>query len=289
MITRHLVFAFLVGGLIAIPFATPNFLETNIVVFASQSISAKALTDHECNTSEWHFIINQISSESLAPASITVFWGGISENVPLDKFTGGAAHYKTVSHLDLAVTSATTSIYDGWSGQFNLSHGPCGNTNITPTPTPTPTGTPTPTVTPTGTPIITPTPTLTPTPTPEVTPTVTPEDQRDPTPTPTPTSTPTPEVTPTPTPEVTPTATPTPTPTPTTDSSTASSTGSNDGGNSSGTGGQVAGASTGQVLGASTLANTGTLADGIFSGLAILGATLSSLGLYARRFTKKSR
>lgn len=101
-------------------------------VFAGDSaeISAKALDDHTCNSSEWHFVITQVDSESNAPASIDVtFSGGDTVSVPLDdKFTGGTAHYTEVSHLNETVVSATTSIYSGWSGQFNLSHGPCGDT-----------------------------------------------------------------------------------------------------------------------------------------------------------------
>jgi hypothetical protein len=131
-----------------------NFAGLNTQVFASKSISAKALTDHECNTTEWHFVINQIDSLAVAPSTITVSWGNVSAVIPLDKFTGGTAHYVTTQNLNLQVTSATTSIYGDWGGEFNLSHGPCGNTNPSPTPTPSvsPTGTPTPYVSPTPTP-----------------------------------------------------------------------------------------------------------------------------------------
>ena len=127
------------------------------------TIYAKALTDHECNSGEWHFVINQIDDASLAPPSIYVTWAnGNAQNVPLDKFTGKVAHYAVTDNLDSAVTQARTEIYASWDGNFNLSHGPCD------TPTPTPTITPTPTPTPTITP--TPSPTLTPTPIPTTTP-----------------------------------------------------------------------------------------------------------------------
>ena len=84
--------------------------------------------------------------------NITVTWAnGDTEIVPLSKFTGGVAHYVTTSNLDSTVVSATADIYAGWSGQFNLSHGPCGPS---PSPTPTPsvsqTETPTPSPTPTS-------------------------------------------------------------------------------------------------------------------------------------------
>ena len=97
-------------------------------------ISAKALTDHECNSSEWHFVITQVDTAAHAPASITVEWAnGATEVVPLDKYTGKTAHYVTTSNLDSNVVSATTNIYAAWSGQFNLSHGPCGGTTTPPT------------------------------------------------------------------------------------------------------------------------------------------------------------
>jgi len=102
-----------------------------------KDITAKALTDHECDATEWHFVITRVDIAANAPASITVKWAnGDSEEVPLDKFTGGVAHYVTTSNLDSTVVSATADIYVGWSGQFNLSHGPCGGPTPTPTPTP---------------------------------------------------------------------------------------------------------------------------------------------------------
>jgi hypothetical protein len=120
----------------------------------TKSITAKALTDHECNSTEWHFVINQIDDEANAPDSITVVWAnGNSEVVPRDKFTGGVAHYLTTSNLDSTVVSATAQIYTGWSGQFNLSHGPCGPTpSESPTPSETPSESPTPSETPSESP-----------------------------------------------------------------------------------------------------------------------------------------
>lgn len=94
-------------------------------------IDAKALTDHECNVTEWHFVINQIDVEANAPASIHVTWADGSADIALDTFTGGVAHYRSTAHLDSTVLSATASIYAQWSGQFNLSHGPCNQTTTT--------------------------------------------------------------------------------------------------------------------------------------------------------------
>jgi hypothetical protein len=105
----------------------------------TKTIDAKALTDHECDSTEWHFVINQIDNAANAPAFITVTWAnGDVEQVPLSKFTGGVAHYVTTSNLDSTVVSATAVISAGWSGQFNLSHGPCGPS---PSPSPSPTHT----------------------------------------------------------------------------------------------------------------------------------------------------
>ena len=107
-------------------------------------MSAKALTDHECDATEWPFVINQIDTEANAPGSITVTWAnGATETVPLDKFTGKVAHYVTTSNLDSMVASATAVIYDGWSGQFNLSHGPSGGPPPPTSPPTSPSGSPT--------------------------------------------------------------------------------------------------------------------------------------------------
>jgi len=173
------------------------------------TITAKALTDHECDSTEWHFVINQIDSEAKAPQSITVKRAnGNTEVVPLSKFTGGVAHYATTSNLDSTVVSATATIYSWWKGQFNLSHGPCGAPSPSPTKTETQTPTPTPTKTETKTP--TPCPTKTETQTPTAKPTKT--ETQTPTPSPTKTETHTPKPTPSPTVSATEsTATPTPT------------------------------------------------------------------------------
>lgn len=91
-----------------------------------KEISSKALVDHDCEATEWHFVINQIDDAGRAPATILVVWtSGASQNVTLASFTGGVAHYTTSEHLDTSVSSATARIYADWSGQFNLSHGPC--------------------------------------------------------------------------------------------------------------------------------------------------------------------
>src|SRR6266540_3351109 len=101
----------------------------------TQEISVKvaSITDHDCNNDEWHFIINQIDTEADAPATIHVTWtNGAVEDVPLDNFTGGAAHYTTTSNLDSTIATATAVIYAEWSGQFVVSHGPCNTPSSSP-------------------------------------------------------------------------------------------------------------------------------------------------------------
>jgi len=168
-------------------------------------VKTSTLCGHEINPDEWHFLINQIDIEENAPVSITVLWENSNQEiVNLGKFTGGVAHYTTYSNLDSQVVDAWTTIYDGWNGEFNLSHGPA-----CPDPTPTPTLT----FTPTWTPTYTSTPTETPTETATATATNTPTETPTSTSTETPTSTPTETATATATYTSTPTDTPTDTPT----------------------------------------------------------------------------
>src|SRR5213076_564308 len=95
------------------------------------TIHAKALTDHECSSVEWHFVITDMHDVN-APASITVSWSnGGTSTVALDRVTGNVAHYVTTSNLGSTVTSATAMINSEWNGQFNLSHGPCNHTTGT--------------------------------------------------------------------------------------------------------------------------------------------------------------
>ncbi len=118
-----------------------------------------------------------------------------------------------------------------------------------------------------------------------------------PTPTPTDTPTPTPTFTPTPTLTLTPTATPTPTLTPTgtpsatltiTPTPTTGSIGGNNNNNNSDNTGSVAGATTqqtGEILGATTLAGTGTALTSFANMLGLAGATL--VGIASTRSKKK--
>lgn len=128
-------------------------------------VKKSTLTDHECvsgdeddndedQQGEWHFVITKTGRAS-APSEIFVSWAsGATETVGVWKVTGSTAHYRTTSHLDEPVSDAVAATADGWSGQFNLSHGPCfsggvilnppGTTPPGTTPSPSPSPTPTP-------------------------------------------------------------------------------------------------------------------------------------------------
>ena len=86
-----------------------------------------ACTDSGGTVTGWHFVINQIDSQADAPAFITVTWSnGDTQQVDLAKFTGKVGHYDVTStSTHTLITNATADIYDGWSGQFNLSDVTC--------------------------------------------------------------------------------------------------------------------------------------------------------------------
>ena len=172
-------------------------------------VKESSLRDHGCDGSVWEFIINQVDPPKSAPASITVTWkNGVTEVVNKYKTSGGAIHYQTSSNLDSTIENAVTNIYTEWTGQFVLSHGPCGSED-TPTPTTVVTTSVPTTETPTETATVTKTPTETLTPTEPVTPTETETITITPSETPTGTITETPPTwTPTGTPEETITGTP---------------------------------------------------------------------------------
>ncbi len=98
---------------------------------AAGTIDAKAIDDHDCDETEWHFIITQVDEET-APDAIDVTYADAGlVSVGLTKVTpGGVAHYTLDAHLTDSVESASAPLpYEGWheaNGQFNLSHGPCG-------------------------------------------------------------------------------------------------------------------------------------------------------------------
>jgi hypothetical protein len=110
-------------------------LAFGISTASAATVSAKqaSLNEHQdaCldaggTLTSWHFIINQIRSGP-APGSISVTWSnGDVQNVPLTSTSGPVAHYNVTStETHTLIQSATANIYDGWSGQFNLSSVEC--------------------------------------------------------------------------------------------------------------------------------------------------------------------
>lgn len=96
--------------------------------------------DHECGE-EWHWVIAGIKptpTTSSVPPKITIKWDNdTTTNVPLDKVTGGVAHYSSYDHLNDGVEpkswTMTWKESYGTYNRFNLSHGPCGDTTTTST------------------------------------------------------------------------------------------------------------------------------------------------------------
>src|SRR5205085_8947199 len=116
------------------------------------------------------WVITQLDAEMLAPTAITVTWAnGQTLDVQRSAYTGKTAHYATTLNLDSPVVTAVSgAVPAGWSGTFNLSHGPCFTTaaaTAVPTNTVAPTSTamPTSTVVPTSTTVPTSTSTAAPT------------------------------------------------------------------------------------------------------------------------------
>ncbi|HET9661040.1 MAG TPA: hypothetical protein VFP05_11970 [Thermomicrobiales bacterium] len=184
-------------------------------IFVSQSSLRDAGCDPE-HPNEWQFNITGVLDQT-PPASITVTTNLGDLIVQLSAQNGNVAQYDLNNPGVTTVTNASAIIFDGWTGNFILSHRPCGTPTPTNTATPTDTPTSTPTATPTDTPTNTPTatPTDTPTNTPTNTPTGTPTDTPTATPTSTPSDTPTNTPTGTRSPTNTPTNTATPSNTPT--------------------------------------------------------------------------
>jgi LPXTG-motif cell wall-anchored protein len=99
------------------------------------SFHTATLSGHECNSTQWQFVITQI--DGTAPSSITVSWSnGTSSTVGLSGQTGSTAHYITSAHLGDGVkpVGASVSLPEGTTiGNFNLSDGPCGTNGGTTT------------------------------------------------------------------------------------------------------------------------------------------------------------
>lgn len=100
-------------------------------------------TECDRDNDGWHFNATQSHDTDLTGSFVWINHINAPDHaIPLDRRTGGVAHYLGTDHgLDAGIESATLHIAQGWDGQFVLSHRPCGNDDH-PTPTPTPTETP---------------------------------------------------------------------------------------------------------------------------------------------------
>lgn len=114
---------------------------------ATVSINQGSLSSHECSTAEFHFVITGLNNpgatpDNVPPVSISVTFqlpggGQVTKNIPLDTITGGVAHYTITigpgldqipaGSLIVSVADAVVGVPPGgsFSGNFNLSHGPC--------------------------------------------------------------------------------------------------------------------------------------------------------------------
>ena len=116
-------------ALVAFGATTASAVLTTISIDAKQASLDEhqdACTDTGGTLTSWHFIINQVRVGT-PPANITVTWSnGDVEVVPLAMTSGPVGHYNVEgSATHTLITSATATIYDGWSGQFNLSSVEC--------------------------------------------------------------------------------------------------------------------------------------------------------------------
>ncbi|HRA47350.1 MAG TPA: hypothetical protein PK819_04690, partial [Thermomicrobiales bacterium] len=119
------------GAAVRVGMASPQAPRPVIAAgFTGTTIYAGNLDGYDYDTCDpnndgWHFVITGLSGN--APSQITVTWStGASEVLPLDKVTGGTAHYisTTVFPFGTTVTSASATIVGDY-GNFNLSHIPC--------------------------------------------------------------------------------------------------------------------------------------------------------------------
>src|SRR5688572_15340455 len=85
------IFALLALALLPVMYIAGQQTSINSLAAAGTttiSVKPSTINDHSCDTTEWHFVINQVRSKQLAPASITVTWGEDTQTILLDKFTG---------------------------------------------------------------------------------------------------------------------------------------------------------------------------------------------------------
>ena len=92
----------------------------------------------EGSEDEWHFVITNLTpaTDAGAPAKITAYFNiaGLVD-IPLEKITGGTAHYRLTGQYLTDTLEYACGILPAGScyGNFNLSHAPCGTTTTTDT------------------------------------------------------------------------------------------------------------------------------------------------------------
>jgi len=103
-------------------FASLAVVQDNGLIYQDNSLKPEC---EEKSPNEWHWVINGISGTP--PANITVHFVNAGDVVvPLEKVTGGVAHYTHWGNLsDSLKAPGATASYDGGYIRFNLSHGPC--------------------------------------------------------------------------------------------------------------------------------------------------------------------
>lgn len=238
-------------------------------VFADGTVNwdgKNGLDSEDCRTATnyIHWVFTPGGSNTVTAATLNLGGTGTGSYTMSTPGNGNGAWQVTTSFYTLTGLTASVS-YTGNVGSNSslVISDYCSQGAVTPTPTPTnaPTATPTPTNEPTATPTPTGIPTVTPTPGCE-------EDCE-------PTATPTPEATATPTPTGVPTATPTPGNSGCTDNC---GTPNNNGGSS------TSSTPTQAVLGASTMAATGTFTENLMNIFMTLG--MISLVAGAAKYAK---
>jgi hypothetical protein len=124
------------------------FRESSVTpAWASKTISLRnSIAGTSCEDDEYLFIINQLDKSSDAPASIQVQLScGGSITVNLSKLNNKLALYSLPAGDvpgGCTPVGATAVIYDSYSGNFVISHVPCGSPSPSPSPEPSPSPSP---------------------------------------------------------------------------------------------------------------------------------------------------
>jgi hypothetical protein len=116
---------------------------------ASKTIALRnSIAGTGCEDDEYLFILNQLANSSDAPSSISVLLsGGGSITVGLSALHNKNAHYSLPAGdvpAGQVPVNAFAVVPDNYSGNFVISHVPCGSPSPSPSPTPAPSPSPNP-------------------------------------------------------------------------------------------------------------------------------------------------